>query len=184
MFVFIISGSSVFQQTTHNENQSSVAITSSSSVIRLNPASARPTIKTISNSEKNSVNSAFDKAAAQKDTASQTQKIDNSEVTTISEKETDDVVATETKDVKTGDSSLIVNAGNKILLSKTIYNVTTKKYETQTCQVSLATGTAIQTMKVTYGAWHYTNVAIGRSQLAFILDWVGPHVRQETCGDS
>ena len=62
-----------------------------------------------------------------------------------------------------------------MILTKTVYNTVSKKYDTKVAEVPLGVGNSnIQIVKVTYGSWKYTNIAIGKSALAFTLDWVGP----------
>lgn len=96
-------------------------------------------------------------------------------MTTVSEKNNGVVVAVETTNINTNESNTIVNEGNTLILTKTIYNTIIKKYDTKVAEVPLGVGNSnIQTVKVTYGSWKYTNIAIEKSALAFTLDWVGP----------
>lgn len=107
-------------------------------------------IQVLANVDKKQATSAFDKAAGRRDTDTQVQKSSNEKVTTV-------------------------NEGNKLILTKTVYNTVSKKYDTKVAEVPLGVGNSnIQTVKVTYGSWKYTNIAIGKSALAFTLDWVGP----------
>ena len=92
-------------------------------------------------------------------------------MTTVSEKNNGVVVAVETTNINTNESNTIVNEGNTLILTKTIYNTISKKYDTKVAEVPLGVGNSnIQTVKVTYGSWKDTNIAIEKSALAFTLD--------------
>ncbi len=132
-------------------------------------------IQVLANVDKKQATSAFDKAAGRRDTDTQVQKSSNEKVTTVSEKNNGVVVAVETTNTNTNESNTLVNEGNKLILTKTVYNTVSKKYDTKVAEVLLGVvNSNIQTVKVTYGSWNYTNIAIGKSALAFTLDWVGP----------
>lgn len=127
-------------------------------------------IQVLANVDKKQATSAFDKAAGRRDTDTQVQKSSNEKVTTVSEKNNGVVVAVETTNTNTNESNTLVNEGNKLILTKTVYNTVSKKYDTKVAEVPLGVGnTNIQTVKVTYGSWKYTNIAIGKSALAFGL---------------
>lgn len=128
-------------------------------------------IQVLANVDKKQATSAFDKAAGRRDTDTQVQKSGNEKVTTVSEKNNGVVVAVETTNTNTNESNTLVNEGNKLILTKTVYNTVSKKYDTKVAEVPLGVGNSnIQTVKVTYGSWKYTNIAIEKSALAFTLD--------------
>ncbi|WP_428283426.1 hypothetical protein [Lactococcus lactis] len=127
-------------------------------------------IQVLANVDKKQATSAFDKAAGRRDTDTHVQKSSNEKVTTVSEKNNGVVVAVETTNTNTNESNTLVNEGNKLILTKTVYNTVSKKYDTKVAEVPLGVGNSnIQTVKVTYGSWKYTNIAIGKSALAFGL---------------
>jgi len=128
-------------------------------------------IQVLANVDKKQATSAFDKAAGRRDTDTQVQKSSNEKVTTVSEKNNGVVVAVETTNINTNESNTLVNEGNTLILTKTIYNTISKKYDTKVAEVPLGVGNSnIQIVKVTYGSWKYTNIAIEKSALAFTLD--------------
>lgn len=140
-------------------------------------------IQVLANVDKKQATSAFDKAAGRRDTDTQVQKSSNEKVTTVSEKNNGVVVAVETTNTNTNESNTLVNEGNKLILTKTVYNTVSKKYDTKVAEVPLGVGNSnIQTVKVTYGSWKYTNIAIGKSALAFTPGLGRPSSRsQQAC---
>lgn len=87
-------------------------------------------------------------------------------MTTVSEKNNGVVVAVETTNINTNESNTLVNEGNTLILTKTIYNTISKKYDTKVAEVPLGVGNS----NIQYGSWKYTNIAIEKSALAFTLD--------------
>ncbi|MDR0317937.1 MAG: hypothetical protein LBH89_05720, partial [Lactococcus lactis] len=97
-------------------------------------------IQVLGNVDKKQATSAFDKAAGRRDTDTQVQKSSNEKVTTVSEKNNGVVVAVETTNTNTNESNTLVNEGNKLILTKTVYNTVSKKYDSKVAEVPLGVG--------------------------------------------
>ncbi|GFO52367.1 hypothetical protein ACQ7AI_09090 [Lactococcus petauri] len=118
-------------------------------------------------------NDVFEQVQGKANSLSNTEIASNVEVTTITNKDSDTVTAVKIDNQESKSYTTIVNSGDSIIVSKSIFDQNTQEYnvETKVFKNDNDNNEANSVMMARgWSAWKYTNIAVGSRAFAYAVD--------------
>lgn len=113
----------------------------------------------------------FEQVQEKANSLSNTETASNVEVTTITNKDSDTVTAVKIDNQESKSYTTIVNSGDSIIVSKSIFDQNTQEYNIETKVFKNDNNEANPVMMARgWSAWKYTNIAVGSRAFAYAVD--------------